>query len=419
MAGKKETTTITTEQARKLFLVKQHLVGEPPKGSFRERATSLIRDIAYVQWDPVTILAPSHMISLWSRIGNFDWKELDNLMWETKNAFLYWAPIAFLVLTEDYPIFHSLMEEYPDSLGSAWRNHIEPARKFLDSHKELQEKVFRRLESGPLDSGNLNEMGKRKKSGDGWSSGNEVTRMLSQLHMLGKVMVSGHSGNQNLWSLTGQFLPAWAEIKHLPVGDLEQNTTTRSFKALGAASDFDVNRYFVRGRYRILDQVLGNMEYEGLIERIMIEGQKGRRNYFIRPEDLNAIESMDSFDWEGNIRLIAPFDNIINNRERAERLFNFSYSLEQFLPKEKRKYGTYVLPVLWKDQLVARIDAKLEKEERVLNIISAHAESGFEKEFEIPDRLSGLLHEFAPFIGAESIAAGKNMPEGWQSRISR
>lgn len=410
--------TVSIEQARKLFLAKQHLVGDMPQGSFRDKVKTVVRDIAYIQWDPVTVVAPSHMISLWSRLGDFDWKELDSLMWEGKDLFLYWAPIAFLVLMDDYPLFHSLMEEYPDSLGSAWRSHIEPARKFINSRKELQRKVLERLENGPLDSGRLNEMGKKGKSEDGWSSGNEATKVLSELHMLGKVMVSGHSGNQNIWSLTGQFLPEWAERKHLPVDELEQNTAMRSFKALGVASDFDVNRYFVRGRYRNLDQVLKNMQSENTIESITFEGQKGKRKYFIRPEDLDMIDSLESFDWESNLKLISPFDNIINVRERAERLFDFKYSLEQFLPREKRKYGTYVLPVLWKDKLVARIDAKLEKEEHALNIISAYAEPGFAKEMEIPDRLSDLLTDFAPFVGAERINAGKNMPDGWRERIT-
>ncbi len=405
--------TISKEQARKLFLVKQHLVGEPEPGGFHEHVKSLISDIGFIQWDPVTIVAPSHVISLWSRIGNFDWDDLESMMWESKEIFLYYAPVAFIVLTEDYPIFNSLMKDYPESLGDAWRNHIEPARKFLDSHEELRSRVLKSLANGPVDSRTLNDLGRKSKSVDGWTTGNEVTRMLTQLHMLGDVMVSGHSGNQNVWSLTNQFLPAWAKQDVLSVNELEKCTAMRSLKALGVASDFDINRYFVRGRYRNLGETLRKMESDDLITEINLENQKGRRKYYILPADLQSVDGLDSYDWESNMKIIAPFDNIISTRERAERLFDFKYALEQFLPREKRRYGTYVLPYLWKDRLAGRIDAKLQKGSRVLNIISIFAEPGYEHQYEIPGKLSEVLHNFAEFIGAEQVEFGDNLPKGW------
>lgn len=409
--------TLTTEQARKLFLIKQHLVGDKLQGSFNEKVISLVRDIGFIQWDPVTTVAPSHLITLWSRIGRFEWNELENLMWDTKEIFLHWAPIAFLVLTEDYPIYHSLMLEYPDSLGKAWRSHIEPARKFLESHAELQKKLIEKLSSGPIETATLNNLGKKEKSVDGWSTGNEVTRLLIQLNMRGKVIVSGHVGNQNIWSLTDDFLPKKTQRKHLSVEDLEEKMAIRSLKALGVASDFDINRYFVRGRYRKQEEVIENMVSRGIIQNVRVNNQKGRRKYYILPDDLKLIENLDREPWEGNIKLISPFDNIISTRERAEKLFNFKYSLEQFVPKEKRVYGTYVLPILWQDKLVGRIDAKMDKVKHVLNIIAIYSEPGLEKELKIPQELSELLNDFAGFLGAESISYGSKMPDGWKKTL--
>ncbi|HYB76369.1 MAG TPA: crosslink repair DNA glycosylase YcaQ family protein, partial [Nitrososphaerales archaeon] len=100
----RETISSSLVGIRKLAVARQHLAGRLPKRPAAEDIVSLIRDLPFVQWDPVTVVAPSHIISLWSRLGAFRTSELDRLMWHDKRVFLHWTPIAFLVLTEDYPI---------------------------------------------------------------------------------------------------------------------------------------------------------------------------------------------------------------------------------------------------------------------------------------------------------------------------
>lgn len=409
-----ESIAISSRDARRLFIAKQHLVGRISKGSFPDMVNSVVRDTTYIQWDPVTVVAPSHIISLWSRIGDFDWNRLEDLMWERKQIFLHWTPIALLVLMDDYPLFYSLMKRYPHSLGKSWRSHIATAREFMDSHAELKEQVINRLKKGPAEIKQFSNFGRRSRSVDGWSSGNEVTTLLHHLHMMGEVMVSGHVRNQNLWSLTDDFLPDPSLKEEMSPEDLEKATALRALKALGVAPEFDINRYFVRGRYWHLDNALRDLESDGSILRAEIEGVSGRHRYFILPEDVQALQSLDKHEWDENIRIIPPFDNIVTIRERLKRLFNFDYTLEQFLPKDKRKYGTYVLPILWKDRLVGRFDAKLDKEEGILNIKSIHSEPGFESDFDIPQNLNGKILEFANFLHADRVSYGDKIPEGWK-----
>ncbi len=409
----KEILSFTEKQARRLFIFKQHLTGNNVNGDFRDAVKIIMRDTGYIQWDPVTVVAPSHMISLWSRIGQFQWSELEHLMWNSREVFLHWTPIAFLVLTEDYPVYYSLMKEYPESLGSSWRNHIARAQDFLDSHGSLRREVVERLRNGPSDTKQFRDLGKRGKSADGWSSGNEVSTLLYHLHMKGEVMVSAHSGNQNIWSLTEDFLPDWAEKDHLQVDEFERRTAVRGLKALGIAPEFDINRYYVRGRYRNLSKTIKALEEDSEIFPVKIEGMEKGKTHYIHEDDLQYLDKLDSIDWDSNISLISPFDNIVTIRERTKRVFNFDYILEQFLPKEKRKYGTYVLPILWKDQLVGRLDAKLDKAKGVLNINSVYAEPGHEKDYEIPANLMPKLEEFSRFIGSVEISFGKTIPDGW------
>ncbi len=406
------------QDARRLFILKQHLQDFKVPGTFGDKVTSLIRDIGYIQWDPVSVVVPSHLISLWSRIGNFDHNELDTLMWKDRDVFLHWTPIAILALTEDYPAFYSLMKRYPDSLGKSWRSHIEPARKFIDSHEELREKVLERLKDSPADISAFRDLGKRDKITDGWSSGNEITTLLYHLHMMGEVMVSGHSGNQNTWALSDQFLPRGVDKTVLPVNQVDKIAAERSVKALGVARQYDINRYFVRGRYSNLGEALSRLEEDSRIIRVEIEGEPKRDAYYVHSDDVKLLERIGRDRWHPRIKLISPFDNLITIRERTRRMFSFDYTLEQFVPKEKRKYGTYVLPVLWDDRLVGRIDAKLERDRKTLLINSVHAEKGFEESSEIPERLSCVINEFADFLGASTVTYGRNKPQGWERYLT-
>lgn len=413
-----ERITTTLEAARRLTIWKQFLSGNTPKGNFKQKVTSVIRNTGYIQWDPVTVVAPSHLISLWSRIGNFDWSELDRMMWEDKEALFHWVPIAWIVLTEDYPIFYSLMKRYPDSMRKGWASHAGPAMKFMDAHQELKRKVIERLKDGPAETGHFRDYGKREKSTDGWSSGNEVTQLLFHLHMAGEVMVAGHSKNQNIWALTEDFLPPGAVKKALPVEELEKITAIRALKALGVAPEFDIYRYFIRGRYTILKEILKRLVEEGEVVNVQIDGQPKSKPLFLLAEDKKALDAIMSDKWEPRLNLISPFDNMITLRDRAQRMFNFDYILEQFVPKEKRKYGTYVLPILWDSNLVGRIDAKLDKARRTLNINGVFAEPGYDNDAVIGNKLQERIEDFAKFLGAELVIFSEKKPEKWSQYLA-
>src|SRR5207245_9125332 len=106
------------ECARRLTVTKQHLAGKLPTGSASEAILSVIRDLGYVQLDPINTVEPSHLLVLWSRVGNFRLSDLDRLLWDEKKVFEHWSHAASIVLSEDYPLHYSLMRRYPESLPS-------------------------------------------------------------------------------------------------------------------------------------------------------------------------------------------------------------------------------------------------------------------------------------------------------------
>jgi uncharacterized protein YcaQ len=197
------------------------------------------------------------------------------------------------------------------------------------------------------------------------------------------------------------------------VEELERITAIRALKALGVAPEFDIFRYFIRGRYTILKDILKQLVENGEVVNVRIEGQPKSKPLFLLAEDKRVLDAIISDKWEPRLNLISPFDNMITLRDRTKRMFNFDYILEQFVPKEKRKFGTYVLPILWDSSLVGRVDAKLDKGEKTLKINGVFAEPGFENDAQIGCKLQERIDDFANFLGAERVIYAEKKPEKW------
>jgi uncharacterized protein YcaQ len=409
--------SISLEIARRLAVTKQHLAGDRPKGPPRDAIHTVVRDLACVQWDPITIVAPSHVISLWSRIGDFQLADLETLLWDEKRLFLTWSPIASIVPIEDYPVHHSLMTRYPDSLSNSWGSQRERARRFLAEHQTLRKAMLSELKKGPLLLNQFSDYVRSKRREDGWTSGSEVSSMLSHLLMTGDVMVVGHEGNRNVWGLSDEFLPSWAERGDLSEQEVEAAAAQRAIRALGTASAREINYYFVRGRYLNLKRILQALQEESAIHRVRVQGIDSDDERYVHDEDLPLVDSLDTDAWRPRMSLVAPFDNLICGRDRTNRVFGFDYVHEQFLPKNKRKYGTYVLPLLWGDRLVGRVDLRLDREHERLLVNSAHAEPSATREKGIASEIRETLTRFAGFLGASEVTYSSRVPIAWKSAL--
>ncbi len=409
-----ETISASLGEIRRLAVAKQHLVGRLPKGPTAEDIVSIIRDLPYVQWDPVTVVAQSHIISFWSRLGAFRTSDLDRLMWHDRRVLLHWIPIASLVLTEDYPIYHSLMKRYPESLTRSWGNHIPRARQFLSKHHELRKRMLRELEKGPLKSTEFRDYVRTKRNEDGWSSGSDVSTMLFHMHMSGEVMVVGREGNQNFWGLSEDFLPDWAVRKELSEEEFEREAAQKAIRGLGTAVLREVRYYFPPGRYQNLKATMTRLEEESVIHPMSVDGLGGKDKRYIHDWDVPFLESIRTGTWEPRMSLLPPFDNMLRQHSRV---FGFDYVREQFLPKEKRRFGTYVLPILWGDRFIGRIDPQLDKKEEKLVINSIHAEPGVPDDKEIPFMVRDTIERLSDFIGAKEVVYRGPVPAAWKSTL--
>lgn len=414
--GLSQTTTISTsvQGAKRLAITKQHLGGKLGRASTRT-IMSVVHDIGCIQLDPVNVVAPSHIIVLWSRVGNFRMADLEKLLWDEKRLFEYWAHQSSIVTTEDYPLYYSMMRRYPESFpkpwGAQWKDKV---GRWLTGHTELRRTVLRELQKGPLLLGQFEDHARTRRGGSGWSSGSDVSTMLFHLQMSGEVMVVGHQGNQKLWGLTEDFLPSWAEKTELTEEEIEHEAVQRAIRALGIASSSEIAYHFLRGRYRNLQRTLARLQEESVIHRVLVAGLDEDVRY-IHDLDTRLLQSLDSDEWEPRVSLLSPFDNLICDRGRTKRLFAFDYVSEIYVPQNKRKFGYYVLPILLGDRFVGRIDPRMDRRNEKLLINSVHAERLAPDEKVDPSMIGKKIEQLADFLGAKEVVYTGRVPSAWRS----
>ena len=266
---------------------------------------------------------------------------------------------------------------------------------------------------GPLAANEFQDYVASKRS-DGWTSASDVSRMLFHLLLLGEAMVFGRRGNQNLWGLAVDFLPDWVDKKVLSQQEFEREAAQKALRALGTATAREIHYYFPRARYLQLEETLKGLKEESKIRRVHVKELGARDERYIHEEDVPAIESVVSDEWEPRMTFLAPFDNLIADHSRAGRLFGFDYVHENFLPKEKRKFGTFVYPILYGDRLIGRADLLREKAAQNLRVIGLFAEPAAPKNSKVLSKLWDTLTDLAGFLGAREVLYPARFPSDWE-----
>ncbi|MCI4328687.1 MAG: winged helix DNA-binding domain-containing protein, partial [Thermoplasmata archaeon] len=242
----------------------------------------------------------------------------------------------------------------------------------------------------------------------------DVSQMLFHLQMSGRVMVVGHAGNQNVWGLVDDFLPDWTDRNPLSEEAAAQVAAERAIRALGTATPAEINHYFVRGRYQAIGRTLAQLEAASTIRRVHVEELGVRDERYVHEQDIRLLGSTEGKSWEPRLSLLPPFDNMLYDQARTNRLFGFDYVREQFLPHAKRKFGTYVLPILWGDRLIGRIDPRLDRKSRTLVINAVHAEPGAPAGREVADEIARAIRRLAVFVGATGVSYTSKVPAAWE-----
>jgi uncharacterized protein YcaQ len=308
-------------------------------------ATSIldtVRHLGFLQMDPIsTIASPQHLV-LFSRLGSFDTAELDRLLWKERKLFEY---DAFIYPIEDLPLVRARMAQRRRENTLARHRWT---REFLATNAKFRRYVLRELErNGPMLSRDLQHDLMPSGQDHRWWGDRQVRLMLDVLAHRGEIGVAGRVGKQRLWDIGERVFPATETV---PWRDAQRELELRRQRSLGVWRE--------RGVWKT---------HAGI------------------PDD--AVPNRITF--------LSPFDQLVHNRDRAEFLWGFHYRLEMYVPKEKREYGYYVLPILRGDRIVGRIDVEHVRKEKTLRVNGVWWEDGAR-----PVSLTPALNRLARFVGA-------------------
>jgi uncharacterized protein len=366
---------LTLPQARRLAVRCQSLAGPAPEPGI-DGVRQVLRHIRLLQLDSINVVARSHLLVLWNRLGRLDPADLDALLWRERWLFEYWAHAASIVLTEDYPIHSAMMRAAPrgDSM-----------REWLEANAGFRRYVLEVLgASGPVPAEAIEDRSAVGWVSSGWTNGRNVERMLDLLWKQGTITVAGRQGSRRLWRLADRD-PA---SDPLPQAEVTERAAGHALRALGVARERDVERHFIPHRYRGLDLA----GYEWALP-VRVEG--GGEQWWVHNDALPLLDE----EWLPRTTLLSPFDNLICDRDRTERLWGFVYLNEMYKPKHQRKYGYYVLPVLSGERLIGRVAPRVDRRRGTLLLEGTYAEPGEA----LGDPVWAAIESLADFTGATSV----------------
>ena len=411
--------TLTPTLARRLAITRQRLSGEPPAAgaaATAEGIMEMLRDLHCVQIDPIRAVERTQLLVLWSRLGGFDPAGLDALLYEERRLFEYWAHAASIVLTEDFPIFQLHMRNWPFGFQS-WTSDV---KEWMAGNEALRAHILTELEErGPLTKGDFEDRSHSDWESAGWTDGQNVGQMLNYLWLRGEILVKGRKGRTKLWDLGERCLPDWTPREELTWPEAVYRAAQASLRALGVATEAHIKQHFTRGKYPDLDEVLKQLEQDGRIVRVRISdaGQDWPGPWYVHSEELPLLDALERGSWRPRTTLLSPFDNLICDRERTEELFDFHFRIEIYVPKTKRQYGYYVMPILHGDRLIGRIDPKMDRKAKRLTINSVYIEDDSLATDESGRAVAAAIQELGEFLGAREIAYGERIPAGWRKAL--
>ncbi len=407
---------ISPQTARRLAISAQQLHA-PPHQPDKENMLALIRQLGCLQIDPLNVVARTPLLVLWSRLGNYNVADFEALMWDDKALFEYWAHAASLVLVEDYPIHQISMLTFARG-DNKWAKRT---RDWLEINTPFRQYILQELAArGPLYASEIEDRAVIPWTSTGWTNTRNVSTMLGLLWEQGDITVTRRQGVgfglKKQWGLQEHHMPQWMEHEPLPRREVVRQAAQRSLKALGIGTRKHIENHFIRNRYPGLDEALAELVDNGRFHPITIRENNTAwaGDWYIHSDTLPQLEKLQTEERAPRTTLLSPFDNLICNRIRTEKLFNFSYRSEIYTPKVKRQYGYYVLPILHGDRLIGRLDPKMDRKTKTLHVYAVFAEPDAPVDDSVSEGIGTAVTQLAKFLEADHIVYGSRIPKEWR-----
>ena len=332
-----------------------------------------VRRLTMLQLDPVSAIAPSADLVLWSRLGSaYDPRDLRDAVDEQRLIELD----ARLRPAEDLILYRAEMEVWPGT--GELRDWQVLRREWLATNEGCHQDILERLRAdGPLTTRELPDTCVLPWASTGWTGGKNVQKMLDLLVACGEVAVAGRRGRDRLWDLASRVYP---DDPPLPLEEAVRVRAERRLQSLGIARS-------------VAQQAPGEPWDVGDVgEPADVDGVPGE--WRVDPAQLGQ-------PFEGRTALLSPFDRLVHDRKRMTELFGFDYYLEMYKPVAKRRWGYYALPILHGDRLVGKLDARADRKEGELQVNAVHQDVGFTRA--MARAVEREVAELAQWLGLEPV----------------
>lgn len=395
---------LSTVEARRFALAAQGFGRPRPSGRVDARhLRRAIDDVGLLQLDSVNVFLRSHYMPLFSRLGPYPREALDRLAWHEdakgktvrarrRDLIEYWGHEASLLPVELQPLLRWRMAR-ADELS--WKS----VRRIGAEQPQLLEFVLNEVrERGPLRASDLKAPARERAPGEMWSWSEEKTA-LEYLFYAGQVCSARRVNFERHYDLPERVLPRQVLEAPTPTQEeAQRQLLLLAAKRLGVATEADLGDYFRLPRRESKTRV-AELAEDGALVPVRVEGWQ-------QPAYLSTDRPAGPRRAAEARALLTPFDSLVWARERTERLFDFRYRIEIYVPAPKRVYGYYVLPFLLGDRLVARVDLKSDRQAGVLRVRGAYAEPDADRAH-VAAELADELRQLSEWLGLGGVAVDR------------
>jgi uncharacterized protein YcaQ len=390
--------TLTKRDAQWLAVIAAGLDRRP----FRRRVTAedilaTIRRLGSVQLDTISVISRAHETAIWSRLGPYDLELWQQLYAGEQRITEYWAHAAAIIPREDLPLFRSAMERRRDD---SWLRD--------PGNAALAERVLARIGAeGPLGSRHFETPDGKAAAGPWeWYGAKPEREALAHLWSAGNAVLSLRDrGFGRWWDLAERAIPELWSGDPIPDDERDRRFLGRALRALGVTTARWAAHYYRTGARTYVPvarapRVLDELVEAGLAIRVTVDGLNG-------PVWMDAamVDRLDDLRWGvGRPRLttlLSPFDNLVWFRDRMERLWDFEYRLECYVPEPKRLFGYYNMPILHRGQFAGMIDPSYDRKARHLTVKALHLAPGVRATNALAVAVAGALDDLVRFLGGE------------------
>jgi uncharacterized protein len=372
-------------EARRIALGAQQFGSQLAAPRTAGSLAGIVRRLGLLQMDSVNVLVRAHYLPLFSRRGAYSVELLNRAAYDTARVlFEYWGHEASLIPIEWQPLFRWRMQRAQAGEGTWGR-----LKRYATSHQESVAAALTQIrERGPLAASELAAPGRSTGGWWGWSQGKEI---MEWLFWTGQVTTAQRRNFERIYDLTERVLPqsVLATVTP-PIPDAQRELMKIAAEALGIATLRDLRDYF-RLPTKDAAQRLEEMVEAGTLIPVAVEGW--RHTAYV-PARVRVPRSIAA------TALLSPFDSLVWERQRTERLFDFHYRLEIYTPAHKRQHGYYVLPLLWNERLAARVDLKSDRQRARLQVRGGSIEAGINAR-QVLEPLAQQLGAMAHWLGLE------------------